>query len=198
MKVARARVSMWSVFLVLLSIALSSLLGALLMAAHLPAPVDPSGLPALLSREPGRYGGWQAVHVIAAGCNCSLAVADYLVNRRPLKHLKERVVIAGSDELLLARLAKSSFSVTTLPAEEAANRYHLRGAPWLIFLSPDGKVAYAGGYAATAAALDGYQDARIWEQLQAGSSVRELPAFGCVTGRRLQRAIDPLGLKYGS
>lgn len=176
---------MWSVFLALLSIALSSLLGAFLMAAHVPASVDPSGLPALLSRESGRYGEWQAVHVIAAGCHCSLAVADYLLTRRPLQHLNERVVIAGSDEVLRAKLAKSSFSVTTLPAGEAADRYHLRGAPWLVFVSPDGKVAYAGGYAATADARDGFQDARIWEQLQAGSAVRELPAFGCVTGRRL-------------
>ncbi len=142
------------------------------------------------------HGSWQAVHVLASDCACSRAVADHLVQRGTLLQLHESVVLIGDDRGLQAKLVEAGFPVQPVSVEEAAAHYHLRSAPWLFFVAPSGQIRYAGGYAAERDARSGYRDVAIWNALRAGQLAEPLPAYGCAIDKRIQRAIDPLGLKY--
>ena len=139
---------------------------------------------------------WQAVHILAAaGCNCSRRVSDHLLLRGPLSGVQETVILIGHNENLENRFNKAGLKVNEVSAEEASNRYGLHGVPWLIFLDPGGKVSYAGGYYPETMGRSQSQDVAIWDALRTGAPVKSYPAFGCAVGQRLQRRIDPLGLK---
>lgn len=110
--------------------------------------------------------------------------------------LAEEVLLVGQDLSMQGRLEKAGFAVSDAAEEDITRMYELRGVPWLIFVRPDGAIAYAGGYAADREGKTGYRDLAIWRGLQARMQVESLPAYGCAVGERLQRRIDPLGLRY--
>lgn len=104
-------------------------------------------------------------------------------------------MLAGNDDTLLHRLTMAGFPVRTVSPEIIAEQFHVAGAPWLVFVSPAGDVRYQGGYTPAHARSD-YQDQQIWASLSNGRTVEPLPVLGCALGKRLQRTLDPLGLKY--
>lgn len=167
-----------------------------MVSSHLAFRADDSALGALASKLASGRNGWNAVHILASECPCSRAVADYLIRRGSVSNLHEAVVLIGENPRLEKGLRQAGFPVQRVSPEEVAERFHVEGAPWLVFMEPGGAVRYAGGYAAERNARGGYRDMQIWKALEAGQTVASLPAFGCAIGQRLQRAIDPLGLKY--
>jgi hypothetical protein len=178
-----------------ISILLSVLLGSSLTALHTPFRAERAGA-ARLAAELASGRCWRAVHVLSASCQCSSGVAEHLLARGPIPDLREEVLLAGDDKELIARLSRAGFRTLTVTGDQLAQKYGIAGAPWLLLISPTGEIAYQGGYASDAGARTGYQDARIWMQVRQGKSPEALPVFGCALGKRLQRTLDPLALKY--
>ena len=178
------------------SLCVSLLVGTLLMASHLAFRADEPALGRLASRIGGAHRSWSAIHVLAAGCACSRGVAEHLIERGPLPNIQESAVLVGHDAAVEGRLRSAKIQFTILTPDEAVSRYDLHGAPWLVFIAPGGDLRYAGGYSSERNVRDGYQDVRIWDALRRGEAARALPAYGCALGRRLQKRVDPLGLKY--
>lgn len=178
------------------SLAAAILVGDLALASHLPFSPDLSHFKNLAFSTNAAPKTWRAVHVLAAGCRCSRGVARHLASRGPIAGLHESVLLIGSDAVITGLVAQTTFPETVIKPGEAAERYHLEGAPWLVMIAPDDSIRYAGGYSADRNARGGYLDVAIWKAVSAGNSYRSLPAFGCAVSERVQRAIDPLGLKY--
>lgn len=194
---AKASRRVWPVIVFGLSSILSLVVGSALLASHTPFRANPDGL-SYLAREMGTAkGNWQAIHLLSTTCSCSRGVAEHLIARRPISNLKEEIVLAGHDDTLTNRLRTAGFSVQTVDPEIVADRYHVAGAPWLVFVSPEGDIRYQGGYTPAHARSD-YRDEEIWADLSSGHTVAPLPVLGCALGKRLQHTIDPLGLKYSN
>ncbi|MBV9267104.1 MAG: hypothetical protein JO061_13120 [Acidobacteriaceae bacterium] len=180
------------------SIAVSAVVGVLCIASHTPFQANEYGLARLaISQRSSAVRGWTAVHVLAAGCACSRKVAEHLIARGRVAGLRDAVVLVGQDPEVMSKLQLAGIATEYMSPEDAANRFHLRGAPWLMFVDSDGKVRYAGGYSSTRDVRDGYQDLRIWSTLRSGGTLAALPAYGCAIGQQMQARIDPFGLKYG-
>ncbi len=163
---------------------------------HVPLP-PPSGTQ---SAQPSSLeAGWRMVHVLAAECGCSGAVAEHLARRGATAGVAEEVWWIGETSGPTTPLAGSGFTVVPTSADTLQHRLGLEGAPWLLIYDPEGHLRYSGGYAATTprrgAALE---DRTLLARVQSGETVTPFPAYGCATSRRLQTALDPLGLKYSN
>lgn len=145
---------------------------------------------------------WRLVHVLAVDCPCSKAVANALSDRRANPALLERIVLLKTTDdadprPLSDTLSAAGFTVEARLSGQPIEGQTIDGGPWLLIVGPDGQVAYSGGYAASRPKVGvPLQDLQLLERLKAGQPVEILPAFGCATDRKLQRQLDPLGLKY--
>src|SRR5207249_1987557 len=132
-------------------------------------------------------GAWRVIHVLSPGCGCSRRIAAYLTRRRALPDLHETVWMADAEMPLSQALRESGFQTEIVTQADLRNLYRMAGVPWLLFVRPDGRIAYSGGYQRP---LDGrpnlYQDTEIWTALQRGADVPALPAFGCSTGKQVE------------
>lgn len=179
------------------STAVSLALGVLLVAAHTPYLTKSDSFRTLAhTLGDSQPGCWRVAHLLAAGCACSRGVAEHLLTRGPIAGVDEQVVFAGASPELESRLIKAGFRVRAMSTEQFAEQLGIVAAPQLIIVSPQGYVRYAGGYTPVRDPRSGYQDVSIWRRLAAGQDVPALPAYGCAIGKRLQRRLDPLGLKY--
>lgn len=193
---AAARVRrIWPVAVFVVSSMFSLILGSALLASHTPFQANPDGLSFLASELGTAKGQWQAIHLLSTTCACSRGVAEHLIARGPMADVNEQIVLAGSDPFLAHRLTVAGFPVRSIDPETVAEHYHVAGAPWLVFVSPAGDVRYQGGYTPAHARND-YQDQHVWAAVSNGRRVEPLPVLGCALGKRLQRSLDPLGLKY--
>jgi len=127
-------------------------------------------------------GSWRAIHVLSPECGCSRRIAAYLSRRRALPELHETVWMLDAEMPASRELRAMGFHTGIVEA----NRYRGAGVPWLLFVAPDGRIAYSGGYQRP---LEGrpdlYQDTKIWAALRTGTVVPPLPIFGCSTQKRL-------------
>ena len=186
--IVRAAFSLWAAAVVVP--------GAYLMAGHLltlrvPSEGDPVVAAAVdATRSPEDRGRWLAVHVMYADCGCSQRLMTYLISRRSLPDIRERIVLVGHDDALASRARVAGFAFEELSAEALAARYHAESAPMLIVASPDGKLRYAGGYADRKRGPD-TKDVDILRRLQRGERVRDLPLYGCAVSQNKQ--VHPFG-----
>jgi hypothetical protein len=191
--------TLWAVALVLL--------GGFLMAPHvvgLPAPdVGNRGLAALLAAHPSPRQNWRALHVLYQACGCSARVVQHLLERGARVDVAETVIyVHDADPAAAPALAKvgddlrqARFGFEALTPAELARRYQVESAPLLLVIDPRGALRYSGGYThRSGSAL--IQDGAVIDGLIGGRRVETLPVLGCAMSPRMQRAIDPLGLKY--
>ncbi len=164
--------------------------GSVLTSFHQPFALPTRSLASLAGSR--HQHEWRVLHVVAAGCGCSQKVAAYLASRAPLNNIAEDVLFIGAPDEFANReaLAARGFHVGTIRPEDL-QPFGVKGAPLLIFISPQDEVVYTGGYGAGS-----YKDASIWSQLQAGAVVSPLPVLGCAVGRGLKHKVDPLSWKY--
>jgi len=172
---------------------------ALLMASHLITLPTPS-TEALASaiggaRAPAERGRWLVLHALYGKCGCSRRVVEHLVRRRARRDVVERVLLVDGEPELLGRLTEAGFLVEPLTAEALHARYHVESVPLLVVASPEDRVAYVGGYTERQRGPD-IRDVAIVDAALRGVSTSPLPLFGCAVSEKLQRALDPLGLKY--
>jgi hypothetical protein len=177
------------------SILVSVLLGSSLTGLHTPFQTNATGT-ALLASDFAPSSAWRAIHVLSAGCQCSMGVAQHLLERGTIAGLYETVLFAAQNDGLSARLRAAGFRTVAVSGDRLEQKYGLAGAPWLLLVSPSGAIVYQGGYASDALARSGYRDVGLWERVTRGEHPEALPVFGCALSRRLQRASDPLLLKY--
>lgn len=187
----------WPIVIFALSSMLSLVVGSIMMASHTPFQANQDGLTYLAHEMGTAKGSWQAIHLLSTTCSCSRGVAEHLIARGPMPNLKEQIVLAGNDDVLARRLRLAGFPVRSMNPEIIADRYHVAGAPWLMFVSPQGDLRYQGGYTPAHARND-YHDQQVWADLSSGRAVEPLPVLGCALGKRLQRTLDPLRIKYSN
>jgi hypothetical protein len=179
--------------------------GVYLLAGHLtslPAPqagdtVLTSNLDALF---PATTHALRAVHVLYERCGCSSRVAETLLARGARADLREVVIIVDDDEKTIdparvAALRAHGFPVALLSTKAAAERLHVMAVPLLMVVGADDRIRYAGGYTARRESRV-IEDARVIAEVTAGRVPDPLPIFGCAVASSLQKALDPLGLKY--
>ncbi|HEY3804246.1 MAG TPA: hypothetical protein VGL61_16630 [Kofleriaceae bacterium] len=172
--------------------------GALLIRHLVPLPAPPRTDTALRDavRELLPQRGWRAVHVMYRDCPCSQrTIAHLLASQRPAE-LAELVLIVDDDRQSGPedpRLRAAGFPVSVIAPDELRDRFHLEAAPVLIVMSPEGELAYVGGYNRHKQSA-AYEDAAIVADVRARHDVAPLPVFGCATSARLANEVDPLHL----
>ena len=174
------------------------LTGGILTSFHQPfVGPDTHGV-GLAGSSAGARSGWGVVHVLSGSCACSQRVMRHLLTRKRMDGVAEQVVLVDGGEAYLAgssllaeQLAVAGFAVSRRRAADVTRQYGVRGVPLLLVISPERKLAYAGGYGER-----GDGDTRIVERLRAGTTAVTLPILGCAAGRALQAASDPFGWKY--
>lgn len=186
------------------------IVGAFLMAGHLvslpaPAMAGERLTTAVAGKAALAKGRWSALHILYDGCGCSSRVLAHLLARGPRSDLQETVIYAGepgaggpaapSGTSTNDQVRRAGFQFEALTPAELEARYQVEAAPIMVIADPRGAVRYVGGYTDRSGAKQ-INDLAIIDQLESGGAVPALPVFGCAVSRRVQDAIDPLGLKY--
>lgn len=139
--------------------------------------------------------GWKIIHVLVAGCSCSSYTAASLAARKPIVAEPEFVFVLGGAAPWEFSLRQSGFIVEEKDAEQLAKDTGIQGGPWLLLISPAGKIVYSGGYAAErprpGVALN---DLAVITAAFHGEPMPAYPAYGCAATRVLQGQLDPLGI----
>jgi hypothetical protein len=151
------------------------LITGLLMGSHMPFRSDP----AAAQNAARRTGKWQAIYLFGANCPCSAKASTHLVGRPPLSGIDERIVFVGAEPDTERPLEDGGWRLERRTPEQARDIYGARSAPLLIFVDPEGRIRYTGGFAHRSDFADGFHEPRIWEELRAGREVTALPAYGC-------------------
>jgi hypothetical protein len=191
------------------TIALSFLFGVWLVGISVPLATLAAqhDLPLALRAAPGSRtqdarraaSGATILHVLAADCECSRAVAEHLVGRGANENEREVVWIVGDAGRLRDRLEHEGYRTDVVSADAVQESLGVAGAPVLFVYERDSDaVLYAGGYAPRRPSRPGdVQVGAIVSAVRAGESPRPHPAYGCIVGSDLRRRVDPLGLQYG-
>jgi hypothetical protein len=132
------------------------------------------------------------VHVIYAGCSCTQRLFYHLLKRGPRPGIDELVLFVGEDDARRKAAEARGFAFKTVSAEQLATRFGLESAPVLLVFDRKGAMRYVGGYFDGPAAAYPL-DERVIAQ---GAAASPLPVYGCAVSRKLQQAVDPLGIVY--
>jgi hypothetical protein len=174
---------------------------ASLGAAHwysLPAPQVGERALARAVAEARSAGKSQVLlHVLYAECACSRRIFTHLTQRRALPAADETVLLVDGSDALQAQLRQAGYRVVEVTPEELESRYGVSAAPLLVIALKGDTPQYVGGYTERKQGLE-VEDLRILARLERGESPAFLPLFGCAVSERLQRLLDPMGLKYGA
>ncbi|MBX3187063.1 MAG: hypothetical protein KF819_08615 [Labilithrix sp.] len=194
---ARPVAALFTLWIIAASVVSAYLLGPHVLAIPTPGRRDPR-LARVASLDPSKEGRWVVAHFVRAGCRCSGRVMDHLVRRGAIGDALEVVVYALDgeplDEALAARARARGFTFVAVASDDVEATYGVAGAPTLVVLSPDGHVAYRGGYSERMGAPI-VADTRVVARARAGEEVAPLPVFGCPVGQAMKRNLDPMGLR---
>jgi hypothetical protein len=176
--------------------------GSYLLARHVltlpkPSSVDPAlvAVMAGLRAEETDRTRWMAVHVLYKECGCSQRVLAKLLMRPALSKVSERIVFVGEDDGRTESRARTlGYAFDRVTSEQLAQRYHLEASPLLVVADPANRIHYVGGYTDRKQG-ETVRDTEVLSRLMAGGAVEPLPVFGCAVSKKLQSAIDPLGIK---
>lgn len=180
------------------SVAMASLLGSHLVALPKPPTHDArlsSSLQTLQAQALGSQKPWLGVHILMEGCGCSKRVFEHLLGRRAQLGIREKILYVGQEASVEAQAREAGFEFQYVTAEDLDGSFNVESSPLLLVTDPQGRVAYSGGYSQRKN-IPPYIDEQIIASLREGKSLAGLPVFGCAVSKRLQKAIDPLGIKY--
>ena len=85
------------------------------------------------------------------------------------------------------------FQVHELTSSELEERFGVVGVPALAILSPEGSLAYSGGYTEQKQGLMA-RDLTLLAQARAGQRPKAMPILGCAVGAELRSALNPFNL----
>ena len=134
------------------------------------------------------------VHVLTEECGCSQIIAEYLIERGPLKDTKEFVYFVGKSQEYANGLKEKGFEVRFLKEEDE----HFQGVPMLTLYDQDQGIVYAGGYSQKIITpITKILDISLLKELKQNKKIsKQYPIQGCAVSKNLMTKIDPLGLKY--
>ena len=136
------------------------------------------------------------LHVIYANCSCTNGLFRHLLARRALPGFQERILFVGIDAERRRGAEAQGFEFEEIDRAELAKRFGIEAAP-LFMVYDHQELGYVGGYYETPATVHP-RDQEILPRVLAGETVEPLPLYGCAVSPDLQRALDPLGIKYPS
>jgi hypothetical protein len=175
--------------------------GSYLLARHVltlpkPAAADPALVDALSRmRGPDDRDSWVALHVLYSKCGCSQRVLAKLLLRGASRQVRERIVYIGAEDTELESRARTlGYAFDRVTHEQLVDRYHLESAPLFVVADPANRVKYVGGYTDRKQG-EVIRDTDVLARLVQGQDVEALPTFGCAVSKKLQSAVDPLGLR---
>ena len=132
------------------------------------------------------------VHVLVAGCECSQAVAEHLVERGADPSEREQVWIVGESVSLHDRLERAGYRTYAVSADQIRETLGIEAAPLLLVYERGGdKVLYAGGYSPQRPTRP--EDVRLTAIVGAartGKSPTPFPVYRCLDGIQARRALD--------
>lgn len=140
-------------------------------------------------------GRWRMVHILVAGCPCSSYTAQYLSTRKPVPDCQETVLVLGGSTDWEPSLTQAGFDVRDQDGEKLQRETGIAGGPWLLIISPGGKIAYSGGYA-TQRPRPGVtlHDLELFQSARAHETVAAYPAFGCSAAPLAPGGFDPVAV----
>jgi hypothetical protein len=132
--------------------------------------------------------------VLYTGCRCSERILAHLLSTQRPAGVAEKILFVGEGNLDTARVRAKGFGVERVTRDELGRRFHVSGVPLLALVGTDGALDYAGGY------TDSKQgpvirDLELIETARTGRIENVLPLFGCAVSRKLEKVLDPFGLK---
>jgi len=139
--------------------------------------------------------GWLMVHVIYKNCSCTNALTTSLIDRKVTPNLEEWVIYAGSDRKIQEQFEAAGFLFQAETKVSIDERYGIEAAPMLLIFSPENGLAYGGGYFERPSVFHS-MDQALLRRIKEGEAVDALPLYGCAVSPRLQKLIDPLGIKF--
>lgn len=136
--------------------------------------------------------GWGMIHILAMECGCSEIIAEYLLKRKPIMP-NEKIMFLGTTNKIAKQLKQVGFQII----ESKQLDGYIEGVPQLIVFNPDGDIKYSGGYAPKMITpLTKIQDQFIFNSIKNKKNNPQLAVMGCAINKKLQKELDPLGLKY--
>lgn len=163
-----------------------------LMAGHLVTLPRPTLESVLRLAHPTAHR--QALHVLAADCECSRRVREHLLARGARSEIDEKIILVSDVVDTGERERARGFAFESLAGAELVTKYHLESAPLLVVFGPSGALEYSGGYTSRKQG-ETIAESDIIDRLQRGEVVPALPTFGCAVSTALRDQLDPLGLK---
>lgn len=171
------------VLLLALSIAVSCLGGALLVAFH--APLRNEVRSSWLNSQPAERR--TIFHFATEKCRCSDQLISHLLARPLAEGSHEVLVYVGAVRPALDALRAKGYEVRL---ESSIEQTGVLAAPWLLVRGAGGRVIYSGGYEAAP-----YWEARILYNTEHRMLQASLPTTGCSTSKSLRRQSFALWLK---
>jgi hypothetical protein len=175
--------------------------GSYLLARHVLTLPKPASTDPALARALGQLRGadgrnsWLALHVLYGECGCSQRVLAKLLLRGPAPQVEERIVFIGGDDAgPEARARALGYTFERVTREQLVERYHLESAPLFVVADPANRVRYVGGYTDRKQG-EVIRDRDVLTKLVQGQDVEPLPTFGCAVSKKLESALNPLGLR---
>ncbi len=138
---------------------------------------------------------WLMVHVIDENCSCTKALTKSLIDRQAQIDVEEWVLYVGRDPMIKAQFEGAGYLFDAETRPSLDDRYGIEAAPMLFILSPNDALQYGGGYFERPSVFRA-MDQALLRQIRAGNTVEALPLYGCAVSPRLQKLIDPLGIKF--
>jgi hypothetical protein len=168
--------------------------GSYLLGGHLAGLPSGDAATAQALKALQRARGWSMTHFLYGPCGCSLRILEHLMERGPTAELNERVVLVDAPEESATRAEQRGFTVERLTADEVVTRYHIEAAPLFSLLTPDGRLAYLGGYTSRKRGPEPLELV-IAKAIARGERVEPIPTLGCAISKDLKRKADPLGIR---
>ena len=179
-------------------------IGSTLMAEHWVILPKPSRDDLVLSRSLAALhhdarGRFQLTHILYGECRCSQRIFDYLFSSARPADVDDLVILVGGRDDQVRRGRAAGFDVVEVTPDELKERFGIVSAPLLLIADAHGQIRYSGGYTGHKQGLD-YRDLELVQSLRARAEAEasEVPVYGCGVSEELQRALDPIGIKYDS
>ncbi len=139
-----------------------------------------------------------AVHVIYENCSCTDSLMDHLMERSALPWVREVILFVGRGHEDLLGLEAAGFELHMTSQDKLVQDFSIESAPVLIAVDSDGSLLYVGGYYRFPAAVRPLDQKILSHVLVESRSMPSLPlpVYGCAVDKKLQEALDPLGLLY--
>lgn len=132
-------------------------------------------------------------HILTKECGCSEIIFEYLIERGAQSETQENVLLLEPSPDWEKELTKKGFNVSY--SKEVKG--FVSGVPMLIIFNKNGEIKYTGGYAnKIITPITQILDLTILKNVKENLNKQQYAVRGCAVNKKLQKELDPFGLKY--